>query len=280
MSESNKEEKTLGSKSLKQRSEDKKVRDQVILGALVDDIITKGRQGVLTPKPLFVTKPTKSTELEPYGQIENKKEYNEYKENLIKKMSENGVNTIDDLIDKADDLGLVLREPVKRYETREEEYQDVTKLTTDEVNAFFEAFDDNILTPQYDKNGRMFFNSEGCITLGELLNILADKNVDITGTSSDGVSDVNDYFNNGYNQLLEKLGDKDKLGLTRNDLFIFVNYSLLKTIFSIMKPESTLEDLSNLIKLPNLDNTFNISRDVLDTPITRKHLALLNKGGL
>lgn len=66
------------------------------------------------------------------------------------------------------------------------------------------------MSPQYDDTGKAYFNPDGVVSVGDFLNSLSAIKVGegegSTALSLDGMSDVGDYYNVGYNMCLETLG--------------------------------------------------------------------------
>lgn len=131
-----------------------------------------------------------------------------------------------------------LNEKYHQYKNREDAFKDKNSLTSQQIGVFFDVFDDKILTQQYDTKGNMYFNPEGLITLADLINSFSDKNVTMIGKSIDGLSDEYDYFNNAYNQFIEKVKDTNIIGLlTREHFLYFVNSKLFTIIIAARYPK-------------------------------------------
>lgn len=79
------------------------------------------------------------------------------------------------------------------------------------------------MQPQYDDEGKVYFNEDGCVTVGEFLDsLVAIKTGRTSGVNAkkslDGMSDVNDYYNEGYNACLSGLSSPFYRLYTRNDI--------------------------------------------------------------
>lgn len=79
------------------------------------------------------------------------------------------------------------------------------------------------MQPQYDDKGNSYFNEDGNVTVGEFLDsLVAIKTGRTYGQNAkkslDGMSDVNDYYNEGYNACLSGLSSPFYRLYTRNDI--------------------------------------------------------------
>ena len=133
-----------------------------------------------------------------------------------------------------------------RYTTLDEEYTDKASLTSETQEAFFTLFNKNLLTPQYGPNGQIYFNPKGLITLGDLLNTLADPTVTNIQLSEDGVTDSLDFYNNGYNQMLELTPELVGV-ITRSEFYLPVSKKVLKFILSAFTIFKDIEEDGKMV---------------------------------
>lgn len=133
-----------------------------------------------------------------------------------------------------------------RYTTLDEEYTDKALLTSEAQEAFFTLFNKNLLTPQYGPNGQIYFNPKGLITLGDLLNTLADPTVTNIQLSEDGVTDSLDFYNNGYNQMLELTPELVGV-ITRSEFYLPVSKKVLKFVLSAFTIFKDIEEDGKMV---------------------------------
>ncbi|PHE64475.1 hypothetical protein COF68_05675 [Bacillus toyonensis] len=80
-------------------------------------------------------------------------------------------------------------------------YYDKETLSKDNSNIMLVAIENYLLTPQYDRDGNMYFNPNGSVSRAEAINALEQEGK--RGKSLDGLSNESHYFNEGYNELVD-----------------------------------------------------------------------------
>lgn len=166
-------------------------------------------------------------------------------------------------------------------------FEDASSMSEEELETMLGAFSDNVLNVQIDRNNNTYFNPEGMIYLGDLINMLTDKeDTDLIKDSSDGLVKSSDYFVQGYNSLLRDYPNL-KGKLSREKLFspitkrvmcgFLMNFYPLKDLPSWNSPSLERKGLYTHTVFEKLNAEGVFETAVMESFVTRLELSNLYK---
>lgn len=108
------------------------------------------------------------------------------------------------------------RKHLTNVTNRSDVFYDRDTISKDQLQIMMGAIEDYIITPQYDRSGNIFINPNGAVSRSETISSLSTgiERVD----SVDDVSEENDYYNVGYNDLVDSKDSNFYNVYSRQDL--------------------------------------------------------------